>query len=263
MRNELEEKLGYPIPDDLHELLQGDADKYCGLEFVSVNIYGYKSPELMGSFSTYKTFWKHNQYREVLEEFQEDDEQEESYVQSEYLYIIGDANGFSGSVCMALHGIHKGKIYFADNGDDGIIFQADTLQDFLNSLYSHDENICNYKDLKQAVVEKDLTSLKNLIENEGGNLILQRSSFNDRALFDLAYKNKDFAILNYLMSKGFYGFDSAKELGIYPISSEKKQNKLAMAGCLAQYAKPELINQENKLMDKGLNEELMEKYFVN
>ncbi len=42
-----------------------------------------------------------------------------------------------------------------------------------------------------------------------------------------------------------------------------RQNKLAMTGCLAQYAKPELINQENELMDKALNEELMEKYFVN
>ncbi len=42
-----------------------------------------------------------------------------------------------------------------------------------------------------------------------------------------------------------------------------RQNKQAMAGCLAQYAKPELFKQENQLMNEKLSHELMEKYFVN
>ncbi len=42
-----------------------------------------------------------------------------------------------------------------------------------------------------------------------------------------------------------------------------RQNKQAMAGCLAQYARPELFKQENQLMNEKLSHELMEKYFVN
>lgn len=42
-----------------------------------------------------------------------------------------------------------------------------------------------------------------------------------------------------------------------------RQNKQAMAGCLSQYAKPELFKQENQLMNEKLSHELMEKYFVN
>ncbi len=42
-----------------------------------------------------------------------------------------------------------------------------------------------------------------------------------------------------------------------------RQNKQAMAGCLAQYARPKLFKQENQLMNEKLSHELMEKYFVN
>ncbi len=115
---------------------------------------------------------------------------------------------------MALHGIHKGKIYIADNGDFGITFQANTLREFLESLYPYDKTICSYGELQKSVLEKDLTSLKNLIENKGGYFVLYRSSSCDIGLFDLAYENKDFAILDYLMSKGFYGLNRAKMYGL-------------------------------------------------
>ncbi len=42
-----------------------------------------------------------------------------------------------------------------------------------------------------------------------------------------------------------------------------RQNKQAMAGCLSQYARPELFKQENQLMNEKLSHELMEKCFVN
>ncbi len=134
MRIELEAKLGYAIPDELDDLFNQDTNQYADLTFFITHPDGYKDEDRICCFSTYQTFWQDNEYRNFLEDFQEQFELDNTYVQSEHLYIIGET--YCGSVCMALNGIHKGKIYIADNGDFGITLLANTLQDFLNSLYA-------------------------------------------------------------------------------------------------------------------------------
>lgn len=44
--------------------------------------------------------------------------------------------------------------------------------------------------------------------------------------------------------------------------SNKQSIKQSMAGCLAQYAKPELIEKEKQLLDEALTDTLKEKYCV-
>ncbi len=52
MRNELEEKLGYSIPNELNELLTEDENKYADLEYFRILDDGYKIEDGICRFST-------------------------------------------------------------------------------------------------------------------------------------------------------------------------------------------------------------------
>ena len=93
------------------------------------NRLGYELPENY----KFESFWKDNKYRSYLEEFRSDFQIPRDYLESEYLYLIAKCD--NQAICMALNGIHKGKIYSADNGDFGIVFQTNSLAEFLESLY--------------------------------------------------------------------------------------------------------------------------------
>ncbi len=94
---------------------------------------GCKKKSSVYKFYTLDNFIAEQQYRDYLMEFQIHFEIPNDYVESKYLYHIAEA--LSGSICIAIGGQHNGKIYSVDNGDFGIIYQADNIDDFIKSLY--------------------------------------------------------------------------------------------------------------------------------
>ncbi|MBO9563626.1 MAG: SMI1/KNR4 family protein [Niastella sp.] len=130
----IEEKLGFKLPEDYKQFLLDEAGhSQCMFKvYPRVLQDGWKTDGIIEKVTSVDTFWQANQYREYLREFQEHFENPASYVESEYLYVIMSGTGV---VCMAMSGTHKGKIYSVDNGDFGIVYQTDNLEQFLQSLY--------------------------------------------------------------------------------------------------------------------------------
>lgn len=134
----IEDKLGYPLPESCKSfLLATDNKKYVGKVFDRVFEDGWSSNSIIESIVTIDSFWEYNKYREYIDEMQAHFENPVSYVESEYLYAI--IHAVNMAICMALNGRHKGKIYCVDNGDFGIMYQAENLEEFLQSLtdYEH------------------------------------------------------------------------------------------------------------------------------
>ena len=203
----IEYKLGYSLPDDYKDfLLKEDKSQYRNKRYCRTVMNGYKTDGQIDYFSTLESFWEDNENRSLLDDYQEEREFTREYFESEFLFIIARCD--YQNICMALSGKHKGKIYSSDNGDFGIVFQANSLADFLNSLYDESQYQSNYDELKNAALTNNFAALKELIELKDGDKILNRSSFYDRELFGIAYNLEDKHILEYLISKGYLGYDS-------------------------------------------------------
>jgi hypothetical protein len=130
----IEDKLGYGLPEDYKDfLLNADKSQYQYKKYDTLDRSGYRSDGQIDYFSTIESFSKDNLHRSFLEEHQAELQIPRDYLESEYLFIIARCD--YQSICMALNGTHKGKIYCADNGDFGIIFQSKTLNEFLRDLY--------------------------------------------------------------------------------------------------------------------------------
>lgn len=55
------------------------------------------------------------------------------YVEPAYLFPFAETP--NGAVLMCVSGLHAGKIFTADNGDFGILFHSESLDDFWTSTY--------------------------------------------------------------------------------------------------------------------------------
>jgi hypothetical protein len=130
----IEQQLGVTFPNDYREFLS-KAHTF----ILENNVYcrilqdNSKSDDFIYEFHTTENFIERQKYRDYLVEFQIHFENPTDYVEAEYLYHIADG---TGSVCISLGGKHYGKIFSVDNGDFGIIYQADNIEEFINSLYS-------------------------------------------------------------------------------------------------------------------------------
>ena len=71
-------------------------------------------------------------YIETLQELKEEFELTDSYIETDKVLPIIDVT--DGTIYIAVSGTHRGKIFFGDNGDFGIIQIANSLNDFLNAL---------------------------------------------------------------------------------------------------------------------------------
>lgn len=83
------------------------------------------------SFESIRDTWKYNDY---LKEFKVLFKIPDSYVEVDKLIPIIEL--MSDSIYYASGGIHSGKIYHVDNGDFGISKSADSLEEYMNNLYS-------------------------------------------------------------------------------------------------------------------------------
>jgi hypothetical protein len=204
----IEQQLNLKLPDDYKEFLLG-ADTFVIENHVFCRILqdNYRTDGLIYEFYSANSFIESQKYRDYLIEFQTHFENPKDYVEAEYLYHI--ANG-TGSICIALDGQHYGKIFSADNGDFGIIYQANNINDFVDSLYEPSKFRCTYVELIEVVKNNRLDLLIELVEAKDGNKQIEYSSWLDIELFEIAYKNKFDNILKYLISKGFEGYGRAK-----------------------------------------------------
>ena len=130
----IEDQLGYKLPDEYKTFLRGkDNDRFLNKGYHRVIDENFTTDSSIDEIIRIENFWQYNKDREYLFDFEKHFENAESYVEAKYLYFIfGCVNG---AICMVLNGNHRGKIYSVDNGDFGIIFQAENLKDFLKSLY--------------------------------------------------------------------------------------------------------------------------------
>jgi SMI1 / KNR4 family (SUKH-1) len=165
---------------------------------------GYKTDGLVFEFHTIDNFVEKQECRDYLIEFQTHFENPIDYVEAEHLYHIADG---TGSVCISLAGQHYGKIFSVDNGDFGIIYQAENIKGFVDSLYEPSKFGCEYEELIEAVRNNNLTLLSELVENRDGNKLIEYSSSLDIELLDIAYDKKFDNILKYLISKGYKGYN--------------------------------------------------------
>lgn len=203
----IEQYLGLKFPDDYSEfLLKADTCVVENNVYCRVLQDNYRTDGVVYEFYTTTNFIKQlkNRDRNYLLEFQIHFENSTDYVEAEYLYHIAEG---TGSICISLGGQHYGKIYSVDNGDFGIIYQADNINQFIDSLYNPEKFGCQYQDLIEAVSYNNLERLIELVEKKDGNRLIQYSSFLDIELFDTAYTNNFDNILRYLISKGYRGYN--------------------------------------------------------
>lgn len=130
----IEEQLGYKLPDEYKIfLLKKNNDRFLNKGFLRQIDENFTTDSSIDEIINVENFLQKNKYRDYLFEFEKHFENTKNNTEAKYLYcIFGCVNG---TICMALNGNHRGKIYSVDNGDFGIIFQAENLQEFLKSLY--------------------------------------------------------------------------------------------------------------------------------
>ena len=200
----IEQQLDIKFPDD-YKLFLSNADKFIIESFFSYCVIkqdNYRSDGSIYEFYTADNFIEKQKYRDYLIEHQVHFENPTDYVEAEYLYHIA---GGTGSICISLGGLHYGKIFSADNGDFGIIYQADNINLFIDSLYEPSKLRCTEIELVEAVKTNNLQLLSKLVETKDGNKLIEYFSWLDIELFDIAYKSGFDDILKYLMSKGYNG----------------------------------------------------------
>jgi SMI1-KNR4 cell-wall len=133
----LETQIGHSLPDDYKTfLIHFDKLSLKGRYFYRILDDGDKIASQIDHFFTIHTFLKGNEFRDYLVEFQTHFDVQTDVVEAECLYHI--AFGYP-NLCIAIGGQHHGKIYNVDNGDFGIHFQANHLNEFLESLYAETE----------------------------------------------------------------------------------------------------------------------------
>lgn len=202
----IETKLQHSLPNEYKEFLRNfDLLSKEELGFPITLRDGYRMSNVLRFFFEANAFLNQNDFRSFLEEYIETFELTPDYVEPQYLYFIAEC--LTGNIAMAIGGRHEGKLYYVDNGDFGIIYLASSIKDFMNTLYEVDGFACDEEDILKAVRAKDLTQLKILLEQKDGDKIIQLYSWLDIKLFDLAYEANDIQILNYLVGKGFTGFN--------------------------------------------------------
>jgi|GEM_PF-5535643 len=199
----IEQTLGLQFPKDYREfLLRTHTHTVKNSVYCRILQDNYRTDGLIYRFYTITDFFERQEYRIYLIEFQTHFENPKNYVEAEYLYHIGDG---TGSICIALGGQHYGKIFSVDNGDFGIIYQADNINKFIDSLYDPSKFRCTYEELIEAVTNNNLELLVELVEKKDGNRQIESSSWLDIELFDIAHRNSFHNILKYLISMGYKG----------------------------------------------------------
>ena len=205
----IEKELGLALPVDFREFLIRcksfvlDKKDYCRI--LQDN---YRTHGIIYELYTVDNFLERQLYRDLLFEMQTHFENPSEYVESKFLYYIADG---TGTICISLGGKHYGKIYSVDNGDFGIIYQAENINSFVDSLYDPLKYSCTGGELKEAVKNDNLPLLRELIETKDGDKQIEHSTPLDVDLFELAYRNNFDNILQYLISKGYKGYNRAEK----------------------------------------------------
>jgi hypothetical protein len=203
----IERQLKLKLPENYKAfLLKADTFVVENNVFCRILQDNYRTDGLVYEFYPTNSFIERQNYRDYLMEFQTRFENPKDYVEAEYLYHIADG---TGSICISLGGQHYGKIYSIDNGDFGIIYQADTINAFLDSLYEPSKFRCTHEELIEVVKNNQLDLLIELVETKDGNKQIECSSWLDIKLFEIAYKNSFNNILKYLISRGYEGYGRA------------------------------------------------------
>ena len=200
----IEQQLDIKFPND-YKLFLSNADKFIIENFFSYCVIlqnNYRTDGCIYEFYTVDNFIEKQKYRGYLVEDQAHFENPKDYVEAEYLYHIA---GGTGSICISLGGLHYGKIFSVDNGDFGIIYQADNINLFIDSLYEPSKLRCSDEELIECVKTNNLRLLSELVETRDGNKRIEHSSWLDIELFEIAYKSGFDNILKYLVSKGYKG----------------------------------------------------------
>jgi len=156
----IEEKIGTSLPKSYNEfLLLENTDIYKYKSFSRLLKNGYKKIIQIDEVMTIENFLENNKYLDFIVEFQEDDELPSSYVEGKFLYQIMNCD--SKSVYLSMDGLHKGKVYVVDNGDYGITFQSNTLEEFLNSIFDLNKMKCTVVVRPPIIPTKNYKSYKN------------------------------------------------------------------------------------------------------
>jgi hypothetical protein len=210
---DIERQLNIKFPDTFKEfLLKVDTFVVENTYFCRILRDNYRTDMIVHEFCPANDFIAYQERREYLIEMQNDFEVPVDYVEAEYLYYIASTE--NGGICIALDGQHYGKIYSMDSGDFGIIYQANNINEFLDSLYEPSKFRCTYKELIEAVTQNNLNLLMELVETKDGDKRIEYSSWHDIKLFEIAYNSGFENILIYLISRGYNGCNRFDRLNL-------------------------------------------------
>ncbi|RYE14488.1 MAG: SMI1/KNR4 family protein [Rickettsiales bacterium] len=139
--NEFEELLNRELPSNLIEFLlqHGGSTPLINNKNCCFTINLFNGSIICGYIKkivSYESLKNDLQYIGYLEEHVEYFSLSKDYVETQYLFpfaILAKA-----VVYVSIRGKHLNKVYYADNGDFGIIFLADSIELFFESLFECD-----------------------------------------------------------------------------------------------------------------------------
>jgi SMI1 / KNR4 family (SUKH-1) len=96
---------------------------------------GWKTANTFEAIDSYETLKNHLSNIGYLCELAKHFNLNSRYVEPEYLFPLGLLP--NGAIYIAIDGMHNGKVYTSDNGDFGIVFHSDSLEQFFESVFEY------------------------------------------------------------------------------------------------------------------------------
>ena len=138
---EIEELLKKELPSNLKEFLLQEGGSTPSINnkdccFTITLFDGSTTSGYIENIVSYESLKNDLQYISYLEEYAEHFSLSTDYVETQYLFPFAAMP--NAVVYLSIGGKHLNKVYYADNGDFGIIFLANSFETFFESLFECD-----------------------------------------------------------------------------------------------------------------------------
>ncbi len=204
---EFEDLTNSKLPSDFYDFLL----KFNGTEiypnFILVeypDFLGWREIVPLNKLWSIEEIIKAIDYQSSIAELTDHFEQPKEYVESKYLYWIGEFIGTS--LAISVGGLHKGKVYHVDNGDFGVALIANSFTEFLNNLFdyeAYDFPVSYWNEFRESVTNNNIDLVKEYVELKNGIEFIHFHGGFEKEIAWIMVKNKFTKMIEYFISKGF------------------------------------------------------------